>query len=96
MTMTKHGIARTKERCGIGKSLRKMERFANNALERGYKRDETRGALRKYLDGRYYEFGFGDMRIYAGQLFVFEGENLVTVFPIPGKLQMGIKEYVVV
>ena len=96
MTMTNHGESRMKERGGVGKSARKMERMATNALERGYAHKETKGALRRYLDGRYLHYGTGNnMKVYAGQLFVFEDERLITVFPLPSKFQKNIADYII-
>lgn len=95
MTMTTHGTARIKERSGIGKSAKKLERLAGNALERGYSHRETKGSLRRYLDNRYLHYGSGNnMKVYAGQLFVFEDERLITVFPLPSKYQKNIGNFI--
>ena len=95
MTMTYHGEARMKERAGIGKSAKKIERMAKNALERGCAHKNTKGALRRYLDDKFNVYGQGNnMRVYAGQLFIFEEERLITVYPLPSKFQNNITNYV--
>lgn len=96
MIITDHGAERIKERAGVGKSSRKAMRLTNNAFERGYKRENTKGILRKYLDEKYlgYEYG-NNMRLYGGQLFIFEEDRLITMYSLPGSIQKNIKAYIV-
>ncbi len=92
MTMTNHGLIRVKERAGVGKSTRKAQRLIENAFERGYKREETKGELRKYLDEKYLAYEYGNnMRLYGGQLYVFEDDRLITMYALPGSIQKDIK-----
>lgn len=94
MNMTNHGMIRLKERAGVGKSYRKTMRLTVNAFERGYDRERTKGELRKFLDEKYlgYECG-NNMRVYGGQLYIFEDDRLITMYALPGCLQRDIKEY---
>ncbi len=94
MIMTNHGLVRIKERAGVGKSYRKTVRLMENAYERGYRREDTKGLLRKFLDEKYlgYESG-NNMRIYGGQLYIFEEDRLITVYALPGSIQKDIKTY---
>lgn len=92
MTMTNHGLVRVKERAGVGKSNRKTLRLIENAFERGYKREDTKGTLRKYLDEKYVAYEYGNnMRLYGGKLYIFEDDRLITMYALPGSIQKYIK-----
>ena len=94
MTLSYHGLSRMKERSGFGKSATKITRIANKALEKGLSHKETKGSLRKYLDERYVAYGTGNnMKIYGGNLYIFEDDTLITMFALPGKLQRQASKY---
>ena len=96
MELTKHGRKRVEERSGVGKSEKKTDRMTKLALERGYKHSETKGSLRKYLDGKFLSHkSANNMRVYSGQLWIFNNDRLITVIPLPSKFQKGIKDYVI-
>lgn len=84
--VTKHAKARIHERMGIGKN--KSERIADIALKRGLRCTETKGRLRKYMDGLFLSHGVGNnSRVYAEKVFIFQGNNLITVLPLPNNLK---------
>ena len=86
--LTKHGRERIRERIGVGKSEEKINRAAQKAFERGTKYSEVKGTLRRYLDRMYELHGDGDnVRIHAGNLWIFEGTKLITVKNIPARYQ---------
>ena len=92
MTITNHGLIRVKERAGIGKSTRKTQRLIENAYRRGYRREDIKGELRKYLDEKYQAYEYGNnMRLYGGQLYIFEDDRLITMYSLPGSIQKNIK-----
>ena len=92
--LTKHGKERIRERIGVGKSETKVNRAAQKAYERGTKYSEVKGTLRRYLDRMYERHGDGEnIRLYAGNLWVFEGTRLITVKNIPARYQRKFKIY---
>lgn len=94
--ITDHAKDRASERCGIGKSDSKTKRMINNALTRGYGKDQLKGALQRYVMGAYALYGHGNnIKIYAGYVWVFQGLTLITVFGLPGRYQKDINNYVV-
>lgn len=96
MYVTLHGRRRIGERVGSGKSRYKTNRKAELALKNGYKRSELQGALRYYVDGLYTAHHNGNnIRVHSGHVWIFEGEYLITVINIPGKLQKNIKKYII-
>lgn len=80
-TVTTHGKNRMKERCGIPK--RAAERNAQLAFDRGITYGMTHGKLREYIDSRRGTSNITDIRVWNGNMFVFYGETLLTVYPIP-------------
>ena len=95
MAITKHAHKRSKERLGIGKANKKIIKQAQMALERGIKHGETKGNLKKWIDMQFFKYQKGNnMRIYAGYLYVFHDDILITVYPVPGNLQKNLMSYV--
>ncbi len=93
MRMTKHGKQRIHERAGGGKA--KAERRVALALERGYEYEQTKGSLRRYLDGLIRYNGTADRLIVHGdKVYIFCGEALVTVYDLPRKYVQNLKKYV--
>jgi hypothetical protein len=80
-TVTTHGKNRMKERCGIPK--RAAERNAQRAYDKGTTYDNTHGKLREYIDRRSDTTSITDIRVWDGNIYVFYGETLLTVYPIP-------------
>lgn len=80
--VTNHASDRTRERVGLPK--RCSEKNAQRAWENGIKHSETSGRLRKYLDYLACNHGYHqDARIYSGYVYIFKGESLITVIPLP-------------
>ena len=92
--LTKHGRDRIRERVGIGKSDDKINRAAQKAYERGIKYTDVKGTLKRYLDRMYLIHGDGgNIRIHAGNLWIFEGSRLITVKNIPARYQRKLQIY---
>lgn len=88
-TLTDHGMERLSERSG--KPKRALQKLADDALARGAKHADFSGSFKRYLDGVFLEHrNASNMRVYAGQLFLFSGEALITAWPIPPKYR-GVK-----
>ena len=80
--VTRHAKERIHERMGLGKN--NTNRIADIALEKGLAHGETKGKLRKYLSSLFLTHGVGNnMRVYAEKVFVFQGNRLITVLPLP-------------
>ena len=92
--LTNHGRERIKQRIGVGKSNKKVERAASLALERGMHIDDFKGEFKKYLDDNYIKYQCGDnMRIHASQIWIFESNRLVTVKPVPPRYARKYRSY---
>ena len=92
--LTKHGKQRIKERVGVGKSDKKVQRAAQLALERGTKASEVKGTLGKYLIKQQNKYQCGNnIRIYASQIWIFEDTTLITVKPVPLRYQRKYNIY---
>ena len=83
-TVTTHGKNRMKERCGIPK--RAAERNAQRAYDKGLTYENTHGKLREYIDNRRNTSNITDIRVWNGDIYVFHGETLLTVYPVPKSL----------
>lgn len=84
MRVTKHGQERMRERLGLPK--RALVRKAALALERGRPREAFGGPLRDYLNYKHASHGNADnMRVYGHELFIFNGEDLITAWALPRK-----------
>lgn len=91
MYVTKHAEARIIERTGINKKA--VFRNAENAIERGYDLDQTKGAL-AYWAKAHTEYGF-TVKIYGNYLYVFSNEcRLITLIPIPAGIFLHINKYI--
>lgn len=94
LELTRHGKKRIRERVGVGKSDKKINRAAKLALERGLKHSEVKGTLRRYLDRMYMQYNTGNnVRIYNSQVWVFQNSRLITVKPIPSRYQLKFQIY---
>ena len=87
MVATHHSRERIKERLGLSKRL--ADKLATQAYERGHRRTEYSGSIRRYLD-KEYEYKGGahlDIRVYNQHVFIFDGTILVTCWRLPNKYQ---------
>lgn len=84
--LTEHAKDRGKERLGLAKAA--LLRTAEIALRDGFKHRELSGPLRRYVDGLYLKRGTANnIRIHGEQVFVFDGDKLITVHPAPQHLR---------
>lgn len=82
--VTKHGAKRIKERIGLGKGS--VQKNVEKALVEGITHADTKGSLHRYLDGVYLlNERPNNMRIYNHMLYLFRGNILITVLPLPQK-----------
>ena len=79
--ITDHARGRAKERLGL--NLHALERLVVAALEKGLRPADTRGALRRYLDGEALKDNARPV-VYGCHVFIFGAAwALVTVFELP-------------
>lgn len=98
VNVTKHAVKRMKEKNGLPKKSSK--RIAQKALEFGIKHSDSRGKLRRYMDGLFLRHGQGNNnRIYNDSVYIFQGDKLITSFhldnsliPLARKIQKQLKE----
>ncbi|UNY40000.1 hypothetical protein KLEB273_gp079 [Bacillus phage vB_BauM_KLEB27-3] len=96
--VTKHAVKKMKERNGLPKKSSK--RIAQKALEFGIKHSDSRGKLRKYMDGLFLRHkNANNNRIYNDSVYIFQGDLLITSFhldssliPLARKIQKQLKE----
>lgn len=84
--ITKHAEKRGRKRLGIPK--KSVTRIANRASVFGVHKNETKNSLRRFLDGAekiHNENAADNVRIYHRNVFVFDGDVLVTIMPLPRK-----------
>jgi len=82
--VTKHAIQRTKERLGLPKKA--SDKNADRALQFGIRHCDTRGSLHRYITALYWKHETANnIRIYCGNVYIFHGKTLITIFPLPQK-----------
>ena len=75
--VTNHAARRTKERLGLPKKL--SHKNAENALRYGIRHSDTSGSLNRYISALYWKHET------ANNVYIFHGETLITIFPLPQK-----------
>lgn len=82
--VTNHAARRTKERLGLPKKL--SHKNAENALRYGIRHSDTSGSLNRYISVLYWKHETANnVRIYCNNVYIFHGETLITIFPLPQK-----------
>lgn len=86
MTITQHAKQRMKERCGFNKKT--AERMAKKAFDEGITHAQTKGKLNKWITSLYFKNEkANNIRLYGDYCYLFYGETLVTVIPVPVNLK---------
>ena len=92
LIVSDHARQRIKERCGISK--KSADRVCALATRRGVVRENTKGALRKWLDNNVRDNR--DLLVYGDKAFVISAENVVvTVLQIPQCLTRNMSNMLV-
>lgn len=86
VTISEHGEMRAVERLGIPR--RSVARMAARAFAIGIEREQTRGDLRRYLDGKFHNGrGATTLRVHGQSVYVFGVDGtFVTTFRLPRHL----------
>lgn len=88
--VTKHAEERLIERCGLNK--KSVQRIADKAFNDGIRHGQTKGNLKKWVDGLYFtNKTANNIRLYGDKAFIFTNERLITVIQIPSNLRNDMK-----
>lgn len=86
MRTTNHGAKRIRKRIGIKKKA--VDSMRDAAFAKGLTHAQANGKLSRYFDKLFLEYETGNnIRMYANYVWIFAGETLITVFPIPSNLR---------
>lgn len=86
MTISNHARQRMKERCGF--SRKAQDRMAEKAFYEGITHKQTKGRLHKWVTSLFFKnCNANNIRLYGDNAYIFCGETLVTVIPVPNDLK---------
>lgn len=89
MRVSKHAKQRMKQRCSFTK--KSQDRMAKKAFEQGFTHAQTKGRLNKWITSLYFKYEkANNIRIYGDNAYIFCGETLVTVIPVPPNLKKDL------
>lgn len=78
MQVSKHAEQRLKERNGFNKKA--CERMAQKAWDEGISHSQTKGNLKKWVDGLYFrEKRANNIRLYGDKAYIFCGDVRVNI-----------------
>lgn len=93
MVISNHARQRMKERCGFNK--KSQDRMAQKAFCEGIPHKQTKGRLYKWVTSLFFKHcNANNIRLYGDNAYIFCGETLVTVIPIPNNLRKDFKEMI--
>lgn len=82
-----------KERCGFNRKA--QERMAEKAFMEGITHKQTKGRLHKWVTSLFFKnTNANNIRLFGNYAFVFCGDTLVTVIPVPGNLKKDFDKMV--
>ena len=91
--VSRHALQRLRERCGLNK--KSAERLAQKAYEKGIRHGQTKGNLNKWVTAQHFKNeNIDNLIIYGDNLYLFDGEILVTVFRVPNNLLKNLENMV--
>ncbi len=81
---TRHSAKRIRQRLGLNK--KSVEKQAQKALDYGVSHKEATGKLCQYMNGVFLlNYRPTNMRVYNRMLYLFRGDQLITVLPLPNR-----------
>ena len=93
MDITEHAEQILKERCGFVKKSR--DRMAEKAFNEGITHSQTKGRLNKWITSLYFKnCAANNIRIYGDNAYIFCGETLVTIIPVPVSLKKDMNKMI--
>lgn len=82
-----------KERCGFNRKA--QDRMAEKAFNEEITHKQTKGGLHKWVTSLFFKnCNANNIRLYGDNAFIFCGETLVTVIPIPSNLKKDFREMI--
>ena len=82
MRTSKHGQERVRKRIGIKK--RAVDKMRDFAFGKGVSHQQATGRLNKFFTWLYFRHETAtNIRMYSNYVWIFAGDVLVTVFPVP-------------
>lgn len=85
MHLTNHA-RRRRGRTGLKKKT--LDEQAGKAYTLGLRRYDVNGKLRRYMDSLRYGRNETKVRIYGNMVWIFKGNVLITVYPLPHEYQV--------
>ncbi len=86
MTISNHARQRMKERCGFNRKT--QDRMARKAFDEGVTHKQTKGRLNKWVTSLFFKnYNANNIRLFGDYAYIFAGETLVTVIPVPANLK---------
>lgn len=93
MRISSHARQRMKERCGFNRKA--QDRMAQKAFNEGITHKQTKGRLHKWVTSLFFKnCNANNIRLYGDNAYIFCGETLVTVIPIPVNLKKDFERMV--
>lgn len=93
MNISNHARKRMKERCGFNRKA--QDRMAEKAFGEGITHKRTKGRLHKWVTSLFFKnCNANNIRLYGDNAYIFCGETLVTVIPIPSNLKKDFERMV--
>lgn len=93
MNISNHARQRMKERCGFNRKV--QDRMAQKAFNEGITHKQTKGRLHKWVTSLFFKnCNANNIRLYGDNAYIFCGETLVTVIPIPNDLKKDFERMV--
>lgn len=93
MTISNHARKRMKERCGFNRKA--QDRMADKAFYEGITHKQTKGRLHKWVTSLFFKnCNANNIRLYGENAYIFCGETLVTVIPIPNNIKKNMEDMI--
>lgn len=93
MRVSRHAKKRLKERCGLKKKSK--DRIAERVFDEGITHAQTKGKLNRWITKLYFHNEMANnIRIFGGNAYIFAGETLVTVIPVPNNIRKNMKKMI--
>lgn len=93
MSISNHARQRMKERCGFNRKA--QDRMVEKAFYGGITHKQTKGRLHKRVTSLFFNnCNANNIRLHGDNAYIFCGEALVTVIPIPNGLKKDFERMV--
>lgn len=91
---TIHSKERLRERSGLNK--KSIDRMVEIAYNKGYSHSQTKGRLKKWVDGLFfYDMSATNIKLYGDKAYLFKKNGtLITVLQVPSDLTKDLKKMI--